>query len=300
MDDEALQEWKGHFDIEDDAIVVLKYLISTNIGRVSPTNAGDPFPQALEPWIERFNIPRDAVTVLDYLIFNQRSCAIPGTSLVPDIHESDTQDTNLPPSHNTENGYSLVFQPRVSASDTTLPEEGIPEMRTFDQAIADQAAVYIDRPFPDTVDLEIFDLESGFSSPAIYSPFPNDCFNFEGPLATQSLLGLPPNMALISDISEDFCERTRILGEETVKGKPCIKCWLDKKKVSPLYLTRQISCSPHANSAAAMVRISAADVSLLESLCHSAYASESVLQMRLSSLNVSSPGCRQRVKANPL
>jgi hypothetical protein len=38
------------------------------------------------------------------------------TSLVPDIQESDdTQDTNLPPSHNTENGYSLVFQPRVSA-----------------------------------------------------------------------------------------------------------------------------------------------------------------------------------------
>jgi hypothetical protein len=28
MDEEALQEWKGHFDIEDDAIVVLKYLIS--------------------------------------------------------------------------------------------------------------------------------------------------------------------------------------------------------------------------------------------------------------------------------
>jgi hypothetical protein len=75
MDDEALQEWKAHFHIKDDAVVVLKYLISTNMGRVSLTNANDPFLQALEPCIERFNIPTDAVTVLDYLIFNWRSSA---------------------------------------------------------------------------------------------------------------------------------------------------------------------------------------------------------------------------------
>ncbi|KAK2798412.1 hypothetical protein FQN50_008852 [Emmonsiellopsis sp. PD_5] len=223
MSDEELQEWKTHFGIENDAFIVLKYIMSTEMGEESPTRTKDPF-QALKPWLQRFSPPKDAVIVLEYLLSNQRSNA---------VLSRGTHDQNTPPSYSTEtdpparDSYSLdTSQLSDSANDvhiSTTAAVGVPDIQTFDQTAMDQAAFYA------VTALQTLGQDSGYISPAAFHPSPNGHCNFGGP----PTLDPSPNatMTLVPDISEGFGERVHeAVSQETVKGKSCIKCWLEKRK----------------------------------------------------------------------
>ncbi|OJD28531.1 hypothetical protein ACJ73_00058 [Blastomyces percursus] len=272
---DQLQEWKQHFGIGDDAFIVLKYLMSTKMGEESPTNPKDPFLQALEPWIQRFNISDNAVTVLEYLLYKQKLNAV----------EFGTHDWNTSPSYvapPARDSYSLdTSQLGNSASDayiSTMRAAGVSDVQTFDQATIGQATFLADWPFSDIAALQT--LGQGLGYQADFHAFPDDHHNFGGPPTSQTFLEPSSSaaMTLVPGISEGFCGPVHeAVSKEVGKGKPCIRCWLEKRKCD-------------GDDAQLCSRCMSTGVSLSQSVCiRVRFADEAIFSKLLLKHEVSGP-----------